>query len=147
MRPPATPPDLLTPPIQIVGKNCSVVLSARPHYCDRGRFLAQLFLSFARSQQFGDLHVDHQDGWPRYYFDQARAQAEVVAWLKQKAEFLEDRWTPLAKVIHFMQFGSTACSLSLRDGQPNAWPPEHLWSNHWPDVNCAACLKTQPEKL
>lgn len=55
---------------------CTITIEVRPPYCDRGRYIAKLFPEppFA-------LQVDHQDGWPRYYFDLGRAMRECEAWL------------------------------------------------------------------
>lgn len=47
----------------IKGKNCKVCLEPRPSYCDRGKFLAKIFISDPSK-----LQIDHQDGWSRYYF-------------------------------------------------------------------------------
>lgn len=55
---------------------CEIAITQRPAYCDRGRYLAQVFPrgTFA-------LDFDGQDGWPRYYFDWGRMLAEIEAWL------------------------------------------------------------------
>ena len=39
-------------------------------------------------------------------------------------------------IVHFMQYGFTAC---LQNGPPNAWPDGHKWSSQWNDVTCQAC--------
>ena len=56
--------------------NVSIYLERRPAHCDRGRFVAKLFC-----QHYKPIHVDHQDGWPRYYFSEERAKAEIADWL------------------------------------------------------------------
>ncbi len=63
------------------GKDCTVTLEARPHYCDRGNFIAKLHPvgRFA-------LEIDGADMWPRYYFDQARAKLEIEAWLEKRGQ-------------------------------------------------------------
>jgi hypothetical protein len=65
--------------LRIDGKYCTVYLTERPNYCDRGNWLAQLDAK-------GDLarDIDESDGWPRYYFDLERAKAEIVAWLVRR---------------------------------------------------------------
>ena len=67
-------------------KECTIYLVRRAWHCDRGRFLAQLFpdvgTELARS-------LDDADGWPRYYFDEARAKLEVEAWLDRRGLLLE----------------------------------------------------------
>lgn len=64
---------------EIFGKGCSITLEERPSYCDRGNYIAKVFPR-------GDLltDMDHQDGWPRYYFDLDRAKLEVGAWLAKR---------------------------------------------------------------
>jgi hypothetical protein len=65
------------------GKDCQVSLEQRPYYCDRGNFIAKLHpipgTELARE-------LDHQDGWPRYYFDFDRMLAEVEAWLVKRGQ-------------------------------------------------------------
>jgi hypothetical protein len=58
-----------------------ITLEPRPPYCDRGNFIAKIFPQ-PGSELARDL--DDQDGWPRYYFDEARAKAEIEAWLKKR---------------------------------------------------------------
>ena len=67
----------------IMGKECEIVLERRNDYCDRGNFLAKIF-------PFGNLgrEMDDQDGWPRYYFDEQRAKAEIEAWLVKRKQKL-----------------------------------------------------------
>lgn len=79
-------------PHQIVhGKACTVYLESRPPYCDRGNFIAKIFLrEGATTAQAIELNLDEQDGWPRYYFDEARAKAEVEAWLTKRKQALPD---------------------------------------------------------
>jgi hypothetical protein len=50
-------------------------IQRRPSYCDRGRYHAGLEVNVWRSEA---------DPWPRYYFDLARAKAEVEAYLVAK---------------------------------------------------------------
>lgn len=68
----------------IGGKDCLVTVEPRSDYCNRGNFLAKLFLS-------GKLYdeIDEADGWPRYYFDLERAKLEVEAWLKKREQWIE----------------------------------------------------------
>lgn len=58
------------------GKECKIWIDARPPLCDRGRFIANID---AHGMLARDL--DHQDGWPRYYFNLAFAMREIEAWL------------------------------------------------------------------
>lgn len=69
---------------QISGRECYVSLEKRPHYCDRGNFIAKIT---ARGQLALDL--DGADGWPRYYFDEARAKLEIEDWLKKRGQWVE----------------------------------------------------------
>jgi len=72
-------------PLLIRGKDCIIYLTIRPHYCDRGNFLAQID---ARGKLGTEL--DWADGWPRYYFDIDRAKAEIEAWLKKRNQWIAD---------------------------------------------------------
>lgn len=65
------------------GKDCTITLEARPHYCDRGNFLAKLFPVGQLA-----LDVDGSDNWPRYYFDEQRAKLEIEAWLQKRGQLL-----------------------------------------------------------
>lgn len=69
--------------LEIIGKECHITLEPRPAYCDRGNYIAKLFPIGAL-----DLSIDHQDGWPRYYFDQDRAKLEIEAWLKKRVQWI-----------------------------------------------------------
>lgn len=66
---------------ELVGETFLITLQPRPHYCDRGNYLASLFPG-PRHQLPGDL--DGSDGWPRYYFDYARAKLEIEAWVQKR---------------------------------------------------------------
>jgi len=70
----------------ISGKDCQIVLTPRPSYCDRGNYLAQLFTNLG-----SDLcrEIDEADQWPRYYFDLDRAKLEVEAWLIKRGQLKE----------------------------------------------------------
>lgn len=67
----------------IKGKECVIYLKPRPHYCDRGRYLAYLDAvdDLARS-------IDAADLWPRFYMDHDRAKAEVEAWMKNRGQWV-----------------------------------------------------------
>lgn len=69
---------------EINGEQCSITLEPRPHYCDRGNWIAKLF----SSDTFA-LEIDWCDGWPRYYFDEERAKQEVLAWLKKRQQLIK----------------------------------------------------------
>lgn len=56
-------------------------LQPRPHYCDRGRWIAQQ-LAF---------DVDRGDGFPRYYMDLHRAKEELQEWCAWRLTCLETR--------------------------------------------------------
>lgn len=71
----------------IRGKACEIILEPRPHYCDRGNFIAKIFLrDKTPTAEILALNLDEQDGWPRYYFDEARAKAEIEAWLVKRKQ-------------------------------------------------------------
>lgn len=66
--------------LMIHGVTYEVSLEPRPHYCDRGNWIAKLFI-----HDPGDsLGIDDQEGWPRYYFDRGRALAEIQAWFRKR---------------------------------------------------------------
>jgi hypothetical protein len=50
-------------------------IAPRPPHCDRGRYLLML-----------DAPIDHQEGFPRYYFDLNVAKSEAEAWVNVRAE-------------------------------------------------------------
>jgi hypothetical protein len=67
--------------ISVRGTDCLIVIERRPHYCDRGNYIAKLFPEGRLL-----LEIDNQDGWPRYYFDLERAKAECEAWLIKRKQ-------------------------------------------------------------
>jgi hypothetical protein len=69
----------------IEGKECTIVISKRPSYCDRGNFLAHI-------EAHGKLalSLDRADLWPRYYFDLERAKLEIEAWLIKRGQVKGD---------------------------------------------------------
>lgn len=67
----------------ITGHNCTITIEVRPHYCDRGNFIAKIHPAIG-SDLARDL--DWADGWPRYYFDLDRAKAECEAWLLKRGQ-------------------------------------------------------------
>lgn len=74
---------------EIWGKDCMIILQARPRYCDRGNFLAMIFVIDPASVGARDLSLDGADGWPRYYMDLDRGKLEIEAWLKKRKQFVE----------------------------------------------------------
>jgi hypothetical protein len=59
-------------------------LQTRPLYCDKGRFHANIEVSF---------HQSEADPWPRYYFDLERGKAEVEAYLvAKKIDIAGGKW-------------------------------------------------------
>ncbi len=67
--------------IVLRGLECVITIEPRPSYCDRGNFIAKID---ARGELA--LDFDHQDGWPRYYFDLERAKAECEAWVRKRRQ-------------------------------------------------------------
>lgn len=68
----------------INGKDCYITLEPRPHYCDRGNWLAKISATHFSDEHA--LYIDGQDGWPRYFFDLDRAKLEIEAWLKKRGQ-------------------------------------------------------------
>ena len=66
---------------EIFGMECSITIEPRPHYCDRGNYIAKLHALGKLSND-----IDGSDGWPRYYFDLDRAKQEVEAWMKKRKQ-------------------------------------------------------------
>lgn len=69
--------------VEMHAKDCSVTIEPRPHYCDRGNWLAKLHVQHPSELA---LEIDHQDGWPRYYMDFSRACLECEEWLKKRKQ-------------------------------------------------------------
>jgi hypothetical protein len=69
----------------IYGKRCNITLEPRPHYCDRGNWLAKLFPHGKLA-----MEIDGQDGWPRYFMDLDRAKLECEDWLKKRGQLRLD---------------------------------------------------------
>lgn len=63
------------------GRECEITIERRPHYCDRGNFIAKVHPRGMFATSF-----DGQDGWPRYYFDWDRMIAEIEAWLVKRRQ-------------------------------------------------------------
>lgn len=73
--------------LAIYGRECAITIEPRPAHCDRGNLIANLF-PHPCSQL--DLEIiGCADGWPRYYFDLARAKLEIEAWLVKRGQWVE----------------------------------------------------------
>lgn len=57
----------------------TIHFARRPEYCDRGRVLVHV--EPAHGIECSSCNLDGADGFPRYYFDELRAVAEVEAWM------------------------------------------------------------------
>jgi hypothetical protein len=71
---------------QIEGKDCTITLERRPHYCDRGTILAHV--NVKRGGDSLALNLDFADGWPRYYMDEYRGKLECEDWLRKRKQWL-----------------------------------------------------------
>ena len=71
---------------EIKGRHCLIFLEPRPAHCNRGNWIAKLDAAPV-------VDIDHQDGWPRYYFDRDRAMAEIEAWLIKRGQAIGSAWT------------------------------------------------------
>jgi len=80
--------DLTSPHqwLDMRGRECLITMTMRPHYCDRGNYLALLDADAGSGLA---LDLDGQDLWPRYYFDLDRAKLECEAWLKKRGQWVE----------------------------------------------------------
>lgn len=68
---------------EIRGKDCTIYLEPRGWTCDRGRFLAKLFPDSGTELE---RSLGPEDLWPRYYFDEDRAKAEIEEWLNRRGQ-------------------------------------------------------------
>jgi hypothetical protein len=73
--------------------NVTITLEPRPGYCDRGRWLAKI-----SAYGYEPVHLDEADGWPRYYFDEGRAKAEIQEWLRARGITVSD-WEAKASEV------------------------------------------------
>jgi hypothetical protein len=71
----------------IQGRNCIIRIAKRPHWCDRGNWLA--YCDPKPNTHPRDFELDSADYWPRYYMDITRAKLECEAWLKKRKQ-----WAP-----------------------------------------------------
>lgn len=69
---------------KVLGRDCWISIESRPHYCDRGAFIAKLHVRDRLA-----VWIDSHDGWPRYYFDWDRMLAELEAWLRKRGQMLD----------------------------------------------------------
>lgn len=77
---------------EIEGLDCEISLEPRPHYCDRGNWIAKVYNKPGGNAM--RLSLDNQDGWPRYYFDYDRALAEIEAWLVKRGQMIPEERPP-----------------------------------------------------
>ena len=68
------------------GRECTITLEPRPHYCDRGNFIAKLHPDGELAQS-----IDINDLWPRYYFDKERAKLEIYSWLQKRGQLISPK--------------------------------------------------------
>ena len=74
--------------IEIRAEDCLITLEQRPHYCDRGTWLAHILVT-------GDslkINLDDCDGWPRYYFFGDTAKKECEEWLRRRHQKVVKDW-------------------------------------------------------
>jgi len=74
--------------LAIKGPDCEISLEPRPHYCDRGEWIAQVLIT-------GDslkVNVDGADCWPRMYFNLDFAKAEIEQWLIRRKQVPFGSW-------------------------------------------------------
>ena len=64
---------------ELLADSCSITIEMRPHYCDRGNFIAKIHVTDPSL-----VHIDGCDGWPRYYFCLAAAKSECEAWVRKR---------------------------------------------------------------
>lgn len=66
---------------RVITRECIIDLAPRPHYCDRGSWLAY---ADCKGYPVNKNPIDNQDGFPRYYFDLERAKLEIEAFLSKR---------------------------------------------------------------
>lgn len=133
---------------RIEGKDCTIELTPRPHYCDRGNFLATI-------DSRGNLHreLDWADGWPRYYFDQARAKAEIEAWLRKRGQWVDPELSCGHLISeHKLENNKLICPAEKIDIRPNCivcgkpWmPAEGENAQKWACLDCRGRARLAPK--
>lgn len=68
----------VTPYIEAELEGLTVAIEKRPGYCDRGRYCVTT-LSLLDN-------LDECDGFPRYFMDLERAEAEMEDWMRWRVE-------------------------------------------------------------
>lgn len=80
--------------------------------------------------------------------------ARLAAWAAAAGtsigDVIRDRvFRELGATVHHLRHGIAACAQTdgqaVTRGLPKDWPPGHLWSAEWGDVNCRGCLLWKPE--
>jgi hypothetical protein len=75
----------------LVAEGIHITIERRPHYCDRGNWLAKLWPD---RQNLHLARIDPADLWPRYYFDLDRGKAEIADWLERRSLRVLKDWQP-----------------------------------------------------
>lgn len=65
--------------IEIICNYGEVYIEKRPAYCDRGKFIVKI-----ESRDPVNWYIDHQDAFPRYYFDFDCCITETLLWLCER---------------------------------------------------------------
>lgn len=66
-------------------KQTTVEIHPRPHYCDRGSWLAHVDCpEYPHGFPINPKPFDHADAYPRYYFDLQRAIQETEAMFRKR---------------------------------------------------------------
>jgi len=74
--------------LEIQAPDCLISLEPRPHYCDRGEWIARVEVT-------GDpykVNLDDVDLWPRYYFNLETAKSEIWEWLHRRKQVPFGLW-------------------------------------------------------
>jgi hypothetical protein len=72
---------------EIFTEECSITLEPRNSYCDRGNWLAKIWV-----KDHIKCHIDEADFWPRYYFDFEIAKKECESFLKKRGFTIVKSW-------------------------------------------------------
>lgn len=70
----------LTEWLYIEVPKCSISVNPRPHYCNRGNFMAVID---------GPISMEVLQGWPRYYMDLGVAIRELESWMKKVGAWVD----------------------------------------------------------
>lgn len=67
--------------LELSGEGFSILIEARPPYCDRGAFIVNVMVEPGYHDR---IVIDAADCFPRYYFHFKNAMEEIRAWISRR---------------------------------------------------------------